>query len=312
MHPSDIRIGQNKYSTFQLIEFINSGRLELKTKTIWDERNKSISIESILLDLTMTPYYIDASKSCKWFILDGHKRLQSLYSFINNEFELEELEFYPQYNGLKFEDLPYKQRRKIEEAEFTVHTINQGVPDDVRLSLIYRIVPDIQNVINWEFRKSLLSQESYDIIEKMIKHLKKNIKLKRLKDEDYYELIANSIRFYFDSQNEIKLNSSYEELILYLNELDNKDNILSYWIYSIQNLKKINEEVEIKKLNKWTTPIWINYTYHLKEIKSLKSWSMIKDWNDSYETKFKKYFSKKNYSKNLTEIKEILKSLSEE
>lgn len=307
MHPSDIRIGQNKYSTLQLIEFIGSGKLKLNGDQ-WKGNEKSISIESILLDLTMVPFYLDASDSDEWFILDGTKRLNALYDFMNNQFELTDLEFFEKYNGFTFEKLPFKQRRKIEEAEFTVYAINQGVPNDVRLSILKRIVPE-PDKIYWRYLKFLLNKQSSEIFEQMIHLLKKDVKLNMTKSNDYYELIANSIRFYLNSKQvkDFDFNMSYEDLILYFNQLDNKDDVLSYWKDSIKNLKEVNKSLKIKHLNKKTASLWISYLY---DMNIENSWNVVKKWNDSYDNIFRKYF-RNDYIKKSKEIKEKMRSLSE-
>ncbi|WP_289054314.1 DUF262 domain-containing protein [Carboxylicivirga marina] len=308
MHPSDIRIGQNRYSTLQLAEFIMSNKLSLEYKNSWDTKNKSISIESILLDLTMTPLYIDASQPFKWYMLDGHKRLKTLYSFINNEFSLDGLEFYPQYNGLTFEQLPFKQRRKIEETEFTVHTINQGVSDEVRLSLIYRIVPDAKNVINWNFRKSLLKEDSNQLFKQMIVDLKNSLPLRGMREEGYYELITNTLRPFLESHKEIKQDTSYEYILIHINQIDDKNELWSYWKNNLKNLLEIKNELGIEHFNKKTTSFWFYYSSELNTPKVDIDNDTIRNWNLNYDIKFKKLFNRQDYFKRFNEIKKELYS----
>lgn len=145
MHPSDINIGQSEYSVYELCEMIKGGKIVLE-ESPWNNNQKSFSIESVFLALTMTPIYVDATNPNKWIIIDGKKRLNAIYSFFSGDFALSSLEFFVDMEGCKVNSLPKVFERKFFEAVFTVYSINQGVPENVKQSIIKRILPDTNNL----------------------------------------------------------------------------------------------------------------------------------------------------------------------
>lgn len=145
MHPSDINIGQLEFTVFELCEMIKSGKITT-LESHWDDNKKSICIESVLLALTMTPIYVDATNPNVWIVIDGNKRLNTISSFANGDFSLSLLEFFTDLKGFKVDGLSKVLERKFFEAVFTIYSINQGVPEDVKQSIIKRILPDTKNL----------------------------------------------------------------------------------------------------------------------------------------------------------------------
>jgi hypothetical protein len=57
MHPSDIKIGQSERSVYDLFQMMEQGQILLDLEQDrWNTKDMSLSIESILLGLTMTPH----------------------------------------------------------------------------------------------------------------------------------------------------------------------------------------------------------------------------------------------------------------
>ena len=165
MHPSDIRIGQSELSIIELYDMVQSGQIDfdLDAKT-WNKNRMSMSIESVLLGLTVTPMYFDASNPEKWLVLDGQKRLKSIVSFISNKFELKDLEILVEFNGMKYNSMPKVFQRRLVQSKFTIYSINQGVPPDVRLSLIRRILPDTKSGLSIKMLESLLTPIAKELL----------------------------------------------------------------------------------------------------------------------------------------------------
>jgi len=57
MHPSDIRIGQNELTFYELYEKIEHKQIVLEDI----QCDYTSIIESLLLDMTYTPFYLDAT-----------------------------------------------------------------------------------------------------------------------------------------------------------------------------------------------------------------------------------------------------------
>jgi hypothetical protein len=72
------------------------------TSSYWSQANKSLYIESLLLDLPIFRVVLDPKNS----ILDGRQRILCVSNFINNNFELTDLKILPDLEGFTFGNLP--------------------------------------------------------------------------------------------------------------------------------------------------------------------------------------------------------------
>jgi len=205
MHPSEIKIGQIELSVSEIVEMIENGHLELEDDSNkWNRYGMSMSIESILLGLTMTPIYVDASNPEKWLVLDGTKRLNALISFISGKFSLYDLELLDEYTSFFFNKLPKTIQRRLLQSKFTIYSINQGVPPEVRLSLIRRIVPDIKNGLSLKMRQSLLSPRAKDLIDQLSSNVIYQKTLEYAMTKNNLELEVNYLHaLYWHFKNEV-------------------------------------------------------------------------------------------------------------
>lgn len=76
-----------------------------QTKTLWSNIEKSKFIESIILGIPLQQIIIIKTKELRWEIIDGRKRVETLYEFTRNLLKLEGLEILTYLNGFVFEDL---------------------------------------------------------------------------------------------------------------------------------------------------------------------------------------------------------------
>lgn len=247
LHPSDISIGQNEYTVYELYTMMKEGRIDLeKRNTRWNRAQRSMSIESIFLGLTMTPIYIDASNPKKWIILDGENRLRTIRDFIDNKFELTNLEFFTEFNGCRLSLLPNMLYRKLHEALFTVYSISPSVPPQARLSLIRRIVPDKKSHTKRAFLESLFTPSGRQLFDDMIDYPILNIIFKEDNKTDRFKLIIQSLGKIFKHSNsdfdisDFNLNR-IENVIFFLNVQSKVDaaGLKTYWYRSINRIEQL-------------------------------------------------------------------------
>lgn len=248
MHPSDIRIGQTELSIIELYEMMKNGKLTITLDSLkWDSKRKSMSIESVLLGLTMTPIYVDASIPNEWLVLDGGKRLSALKEFISNKFELINLEFLEELNTYYYSGLPKNIQRRLLQSKFTVYSINQGVSPEVRLSLIRRIVPDIKSGLSVKMLERLLTAEALEMVNYMenerieyISKLLHNNRKESLSLKIAYLNILYSI-FRKERFENYNIRSKPEDLIIFTNQNAKGDIhfILETWNSGLKRLEKL-------------------------------------------------------------------------
>jgi hypothetical protein len=228
MHPSDIKIGQSERSVYDLFQMMEQGQILLDLEQDrWNTKDMSLSIESILLGLTMTPIYFDATNPYKWIVLDGKKRLFAIQEFLSGYLVLRGLEFFHEFDGARFEYLPKVLARKIHQTYFTIYSINQGVPPDVKLSLIRRIVPDLRKGLSWPLLESLQFEQTRELISLLKNHpLHKKVLDEAIKPYDT-ELIFDFLRthlFFLEEDNPHReLQRNIEDVIIATNRIVHSD-----------------------------------------------------------------------------------------
>jgi len=128
----------------QVLRQIEAKEIDLspyfRGQTGWTDVAQSRLIESILIRLPLSSFYMVATDEDILKVVDGVQRLSALKRFmLDRDLKLQGLEFLVDLEGKTVEDLPRSLRRRIEETALTVHVIERGTPPEARLSLFRRI-----------------------------------------------------------------------------------------------------------------------------------------------------------------------------
>ncbi|MCE5309726.1 MAG: DUF262 domain-containing protein [Acidobacteriales bacterium] len=75
-------------------------------RTRWNDRKRSHLIESLLMNVPIPPIFLYERDLAKYEVMDGQQRLNTIRSFLSNEFKLRDLKTWPELNGRRFVDLP--------------------------------------------------------------------------------------------------------------------------------------------------------------------------------------------------------------
>ena len=130
---------------------------------LWNRKQMSRLIESILLKLPLPVFYFDVSNPDKWIVVDGLQRLSTLKKFIVDEiddnektkgFKLTELEFLD-LNGKNYTELDRSFKRIINETQIITYQIEAQTPKEVRYSLFNRINTGGLTLNTQEIRQAL-------------------------------------------------------------------------------------------------------------------------------------------------------------
>ena len=134
---SQIKISSQPLTVGGLIE--DSNLQWDKEASNWNETEKSRFIESLLLRLPISGLYFLTQDDNSWGIIDGQKRISALQEFISGEVVLQNLEFFKELNGKRFQELSRPLQRQIKTFKVTAHIIARGLPEITQASLIRRI-----------------------------------------------------------------------------------------------------------------------------------------------------------------------------
>jgi hypothetical protein len=87
----------------------------------WDIKKRSQLIESFLMNIPVPPIFLYENDYNQYEIMDGRQRIDTLRSFMNNEFTLRGLEFWNELDGKRYKDLPLLIQRGL--ARRTINAV---------------------------------------------------------------------------------------------------------------------------------------------------------------------------------------------
>lgn len=185
---------------------------------VWDNERKSRLIESLMLKIPIPMFYVSADEKNDFTVVDGLQRLSSFRDFIigNEAYEnrdynrkgdgmkLTGLEFWTQYNGCTFNELPTYLQNRIYETELTFTIINPGTPDEVKRNIFKRINTGGLYLTSQEIRNALYNGKSTEMLNNLsntpefLCATAKSVSKKRMED---FELILRCISFIVRDKN---------------------------------------------------------------------------------------------------------------
>jgi Protein of unknown function DUF262 len=129
----------------------------------WDNKAKSLLIESFLLNIPVPPLYLYEYDYNKYEVMDGLQRFTAISGFLKDEYALRGLEFWKELNGKKYSQLPDiiqkgLLRRNLSAIVLLVET-SQIASDqmtlDVRQALFNRLNTGGEPLNNQEIRNAM-------------------------------------------------------------------------------------------------------------------------------------------------------------
>jgi uncharacterized protein with ParB-like and HNH nuclease domain len=234
--PSQVRIEIKSTTVDLLIKRIREGEINLKPDFqrmggIWRDEAQSRLIESMLIRIPLPGFYIDASDDENWLVIDGLQRLTTLKRFmIDKTLKLQKLEFWQEYNGKTFDELPRSHQRRIEETQLTLYMVQKGTPHNVKFNIFKRIntggVPlsgqEIRHALNLGVATQLLIELANS--EEFKKATDNSVSVMRMTDREcIMRFLAFTLRSYRDYKSSDELDPLLNDCMKEINE-KGKDN----------------------------------------------------------------------------------------
>lgn len=178
-NPDDIDIATRSMTIDLLLSRIEDGAIDLtpdfqRRAGIWNEKQQSRLIESLLLRVPLPTLYAAEDGEENWVIVDGIQRLSTIARFIaphhikSTSLRLQQLEYLGgNFDNCTFEDLPIRLKRRLRETELVVHVIKHGTPEEVKFNIFARINTGGTPLSAQELRHALIPGRVREILKKL-------------------------------------------------------------------------------------------------------------------------------------------------
>lgn len=182
---------------------------DFQRKEIWTPVQKSLLIESLMLRIPIPMFYVSSDEKGILTVIDGLQRLSAIRDFVigqidkngtlTNKLRLGKLEYWKEYEGKTFDELPDYLQNRILETEFTFTIVNPGTPEEVKLNIFKRINTGGMTLNPQEIRNALYVGNATKLLRKISqsKDFQKatcnSIHSERMEDD---EIILRCLYFY--------------------------------------------------------------------------------------------------------------------
>jgi hypothetical protein len=200
-----------------LMTRLGHGELDLspdfqRRANLWNERQKSALIESMLLRIPIPSLYVSEDEGGNYQVVDGLQRFCAIAHFVNvshlnktlgtqlNPMRLKGLQSLKvELEDRTFDELSRPLYRRIMETELTLHVIRAGTPADVKFNIFSRINKGGLPLNSQEIRNAIYRGKWRHYIRQMavsppfLSATEGKIKGERLED---HELVIRAIALY--------------------------------------------------------------------------------------------------------------------
>lgn len=177
-NPDDIKVRNDKIPITLLTKMINDGDLilnpDFQRNLVWDRKQKSRLIESILLRIPLPMFYFSEDKDGKLIVVDGLQRINTIYEFMNNKFALQNLQYLKDACDGRYysshppkEGLEPKYLRWFNLTSISANIIDPSSPAKVKYDIFRRINTGGKTLNNQEIRNCFTGKSLRDTLKKM-------------------------------------------------------------------------------------------------------------------------------------------------
>ena len=203
--PEKIKVRTTNVVVEQLVSRIRHGEIDLSPDFqrlfVWNTERQSRLIESLLLRIPIPVFYVAADEKENWSVVDGVQRISTIEAYMKDKFDLKQLEYLNQLEGLPYSKLPRPMQRRIGETQLVVNVIEPGTPEDVMFNIFRRINTGGMTLNGQEIRNALHPGAVREYLkelartEEFLKATDNSIRVKRMADR---ECVLRFLAFYID------------------------------------------------------------------------------------------------------------------
>ncbi|MFO1369085.1 MAG: DUF262 domain-containing protein [Marinagarivorans sp.] len=194
----EVDLREDKMSVFELMRKIESKKFIFdpefqRSDKAWKVWQKSMFIESLILNIPIPPFYFNQAKNGHFIVVDGLQRCTAIKDFLDKKYRLEELKALPWLNGKDCIDLKEEFPdiyARIEDKSILFFAIKPSVPMPVIYDIFKRINTGGTVLQRQEIRNCIYLGKSTRLLKRLAESdefttaIDKGIKPERMKDRE--------------------------------------------------------------------------------------------------------------------------------
>ena len=161
------------YNVHTIVGALNDGSIvipEFQRRYVWTNSQASRLIESLIIQCPIPVVYLSQGDDEIYKVIDGNQRLNSLKSFLNNEFSLSGLTAYPELDGNFFKDLDPRFQRHIVNRTIRCLIILKDTHPQVKFDVFERLNSGAVKLTPQEVRHGIHYGDAIKLAEKCAKN----------------------------------------------------------------------------------------------------------------------------------------------
>ncbi|MCK5524561.1 MAG: DUF262 domain-containing protein [Thiomargarita sp.] len=177
-NPNLIRVDAKAFSLRNILDMIDEGDLQLapdfQRRKVWNNKQRSRLIESLLLHIPLPAFYFSADNNGKMLVVDGLQRLSAIYDFVRckpekKRYKLNKLEYLQKEVGNKyFKDIEGSRwARRIYLTQIIANVVDPQTPDKVKFDVFKRINTGGSPLNAQEIRHCMSKKRSRDFLKQL-------------------------------------------------------------------------------------------------------------------------------------------------
>lgn len=113
--------------------------------------------------------YLFETADGKKQVVDGRQRITTIIDFLNDDLQLKDLKILPQYNNMRFSDLPTKIQGVFEDYQILCYVIQPPTPERVKYDIFDRVNRGGTILNSQEMRSALYQGKATELIDEICK-----------------------------------------------------------------------------------------------------------------------------------------------
>ena len=169
--PEEVDVREDPQTVFEWMRKLDRKIIipnpEFQRNLVWKPTQKSLFIESVLLNIPLPPLYVNQRKDGKFILVDGLQRTTTLHEFMNDKFRLSNLRVLTKLSDKSFSELNEELQAKVEDKKLFVYVMKPSVPLNMVYDIFHRINTGGTQLTRQEIRNCFFIGQATEILKEL-------------------------------------------------------------------------------------------------------------------------------------------------